>query len=99
MIVLAVRFNIKPECLEEAIEAMKVVQAATVQEEGCVEYRCFPDFEDANKVFLFEEWESQAHLESHFETTHLADFRSQMDTVLVEPPSIRRYEVSSAGPL
>ena len=99
MIVLAVRFQVKPEHHKETIEAMKVVRAATIQEKGCVEYSFYSDFDDTNKVFLFEEWESQASLEAHFETSHLAEFRAQMERFLVSPPSIRRYQVSDAGPL
>lgn len=99
MIVLAVRFQIKPECHQDAIDAMKVVQEATLQEDGCAAYHFFADFDDKCKVFLFEEWESQKHLESHFETSHLGEFRTHMERVLVEPPAIRRYEVSDAGPL
>jgi len=99
MIVLAVRFHIKPDCKEEALASMKKVAAATLQESGCVEYRFFADLEDEDKVFLFEEWESQEFLSAHFETEHLAAFRADMDRVLVQPPAIRKYEVGSAGPL
>ncbi len=97
MIVLAVRFHIKPDCKAEALASMKKVAAATLEESGCTEYRFFADLENDDKVFLFEEWESQDHLAGHFETEHLAAFRADMDRLLIEPPTIRKYEVSAAG--
>ena len=99
MIVLDVKFNVKEGCLGEAVEAMKIVAAETLNENGCVEYRFALPFEEGLPIVLFEEWESQDALNAHFETTHLAEFRAKMDEVLAEPPTIRRYVVSEAGAL
>lgn len=99
VIVLDVKFNLKDGCVDEAISAMKDVAAETLKETGCAEYRFALPLSDGGPIVLFEEWESQEALNAHFETSHLAAFRGKMEELLAEPPVIRRYVVSEAGPL
>lgn len=99
MIVLDVKFHLKDGCRDEAIAAMKTVAAATLQENGCAEYRFALPLNDNDPIVLFEEWESQDALNAHFETEHLASFRAKMEQVLQQPPVIRRYVVTEAGSL
>jgi quinol monooxygenase YgiN len=99
MIVLDVKFNVKDGCFDEAVAAMKIVAAETLQESGCAEYRFALPVNSGDPIVLFEEWASQDALNAHFETAHLAAFREKMQEVLVEPAQIRRYVVSEAGPL
>ena len=99
MIVLDVKFNLKDDCSDEAVAAMKVVAAETLKENGCAEYRFALPISDGLPIVLFEEWESQDALNAHFETEHLAKFRATMKELLKEPPIIRRYVVSEAGSL
>lgn len=99
MIVLDVKFHLKDGCRDEAVEAMKTVAAATLQENGCTEYRFALPMKEGDPIVLFEEWESQDALNAHFETEHLGNFRAKMQEVLSEPPIIRRYVVTEAGSL
>jgi quinol monooxygenase YgiN len=99
MIVLDVKFNLKEGCFDDAVAAMKIVAAETLKEDGCAEYRFALPINEGDPIVLFEEWESQDHLNAHFETTHLAEFRAKMEQVLAVPPVIRRYVVSEAGAL
>ncbi len=99
MIVLDVKFHLKDGCFDEAVAAMKEVAVETLKETGCSEYRFALPLSEGNPIVLFEEWESQDALNAHFETSHLAAFRAKMEEVLAEPPVIRRYVVSEAGPL
>ena len=99
MIVLDVKFHLKDGCFDQAVEAMKEVASETLQENGCAEYRFALPMNEGEPIVLFEEWESQDALNAHFETSHLAAFRAKMEEVLAEPPVIRRYVVSEAGPL
>jgi len=99
MIVLDVKFHLKDGCRDEAVAAMKICAAETLKENGCAEYRFALPINDGEPIVLFEEWESQDHLNAHFETSHLATFRGKMEEVLSQPPVIRRYVVSEAGSL
>lgn len=99
MIVLDVKFNLKEGCFDEAVAAMKIVAAETLKENGCAEYRFALPINSGDPIVLFEEWESQDALNAHFETSHLAEFRGKMQSLLEVPPVIRRYVVSEAGAL
>lgn len=99
MIVLDVKFVVKEGCFDQTVAAMNQVAAETLKEAGCAEYRFALPFRPGEPIVLFEEWESQEALNAHFETSHLAAFREEMEELLSESPTIRRYVVSEAGPL
>ena len=65
MIVVQGDFTIKPGKRDEAIAAMTKVAKATQQEAGCIRYNFYADLEDPNRFIVYEEWESQAHLDAH----------------------------------
>jgi quinol monooxygenase YgiN len=68
-------------------------------EPGCVGYRFGVDIEDAQQIHLFEEWESQEALNTHFTTPHFAAFAAIVADVVADTPTFTRYEVASSGPL
>lgn len=99
MIVLDVKFKLKSGCLDQATAAMRACAAKTIAEIGCNAYRFATAFDGEYPIVLFEEWDSQAALDAHFETAHLQHFRTQMSELLESPPVITRYVVSESGPL
>ena len=68
---------------------------ATASEPGCTAYRFSADLEDPNTFLIFEQWENEAALMSHFQSPHMAEFNAQIPRFLAAPPSINRYEVSA----
>ncbi len=79
MIVVQGDFTIKAGKRDAAIAAMVKVQTATQQEAGCIRYNFYADLEDSNKFIVYEEWESQAHLNAHLSAEnpppHMVEFR------------------------
>ena len=65
MIVVQGDFVYQPGTREQAIAAMITVQQAVQHEAGCLRYNFYADLEDPNKFIVYEEWESQAHLDAH----------------------------------
>lgn len=76
MIIVAGTVRIDVQHREGAIAAMSAMMAETCKEEGCISYTFSPDMHDEALFHLFEEWESQAHLQAHFEAPHMAEFRA-----------------------
>jgi quinol monooxygenase YgiN len=97
MIVVAGRIRIRPERREEAIRVALRMAEATRAEPGCRTYQFFADLADPAAFFIFEEWDSDEALASHFQTAHMAAFRQQLPGLLAEPLAITRYEVVSAA--
>ena len=76
MIIVAGTVRIDVQHREGAIAAMSAMMAETRKEEGCISYTFSPDMHDEALFHLFEEWESQAHLQAHFEAPHMAEFHA-----------------------
>lgn len=85
MIVVQGDFTIKPGKRDEAIAAMTKVAKATQQEAGCIRYNFYADLEDPNRFIVYEEWESQAHLDAHLASDnpppHMVEFRKANENI------------------
>ena len=77
--------------MEIALEAVLKMAHASQQEEGCVHYNFYADLEKPNQLFIFEEWESQAALDAHGQTDHMAEFRAAAGVFLTGPRALQRY--------
>ncbi len=99
MIVVSGTIFIQPKKVAAAIEAAKVMMEKTAEEVGCISYRFYADIEAPDVFRVFEEWENDEALQAHFETPHMAEFRSKLGGFLAAPPAIRRYVVSEFGEL
>ena len=99
MIVIAGTAHVQEAHREAAIEAARVMVAASRAEQGCRQYRFSVDLDDANVVHVFEEWDSAEALEVHFATPHMAEFQAALGVTLDGAPEITRFEVTVAGPL
>ena len=61
LIVIA-RVTAKEGHADEVKAALLELVEPTLKEEGCIQYDCHQDLEDANKFYFYEIWESADHL-------------------------------------
>ena len=99
MIVVAGVFPIDPTKAEAITAAANAMRAATLQEDGCFEYRFSFAIDDPNVVLIFEEWRDQEALTAHFGAPHMAVFQQAIAGFVTGAPSVSRYEVTTKGPL
>ena len=99
MLIVAGTMFIHLEKRAEAIEAGNKMMAATQEEDGCISYRFSFAMDDPTCILIFEEWESDAHLQAHFATAHMAEFRASLAGVVASRGGIKRYEVASSAAL
>lgn len=99
MLIVAGEIEIDPDRREEAIDAAREMMEATRREAGCLAYTFSADLADPGRFRIFEEWESQAALDAHFATPHMAAFQGRVAGLGVRGMRIRKYEVASVGPL
>jgi len=99
MIVIAGRIAMDPEKVEKAIPAAVEMMQETHKEAGCRAYVFSRDLREPGVFRIFEEWESQAALDAHFEAPHMARFQAAMGAFGIKEMKVERYEVSSKGPL
>ena len=77
MIIVSGVFEVEGADRDAAIAAAVRMATETRKEEGCQSYAFYGDFEDADRIRVFEEWESGEALERHFKTPHMAEFSTE----------------------
>jgi quinol monooxygenase YgiN len=71
--VLVVRFKAKEGKADAFEAAFKPVVAATLKEEGCLQYTLSRDLAQPGHFLLYEYWKDLETLRAHLKTPHLAD--------------------------
>ncbi|MEM7322214.1 MAG: putative quinol monooxygenase [Actinomycetota bacterium] len=99
MIIVAGHIRLDPANREAAIAAASEMMAETAKEAGCVTYVFSASFDEPGLFHLFEEWESQDHLDAHFAAPHMATFQSAMAGFGVSERSINKYSAADKAPL
>ena len=99
MLIVAGHVRVDPAHREAANAAANAVMAATRAEPGCISYTFSADLDDESLFHVFEEWQSQADLDAHFQTPHMASFQAALGGLGVRDMRIQKYEVASVGPL
>ncbi len=99
MIVVSGTFRVDPSQRETALEVGATMAAATLAETGCVTYGFWTDPSDPVRFRIFEEWDSAAALDAHFETEHMATFVVALGDLGVSDTDVSRYEVTTKSKL
>jgi quinol monooxygenase YgiN len=94
VITVAGRIPLKPEQRDRAVAAAVKMTAETHKEAACIQYHFYTDIENPNMLHVFEEWESQAALDEHFATPHMAEFAAVIGECVDGEPNVVRYVVS-----
>ena len=74
-VVLNIQQKIKPEYVAAYKEAFEVCRAATLQEDGCIDYTMYQSYTDNTLFMLVEVWANEAALAKHSESAHLSQLR------------------------
>jgi len=99
VLIIAGSFRVAPPQRDAAIAAAREMMTETHKEKGCHAYVFSADLADPTLVHLFELWESAEHLHAHFVTPHMARFQAAIGTIKPRDFSVKRYEISSVGPV
>jgi quinol monooxygenase YgiN len=94
VIVIAGRMKIDPDKLQHALEIIRPVVEQTATESGNVAYRYYADLDDPSTLFIFEEWQSDAALDNHFQMPYMVDFIEKIPTLGIIDASVHRYGVA-----
>ena len=98
-IVIAGSFPINGALRDESVAAANEMRAATLQEDGCFEYRFSFATDSPDTMLLFEEWRDENALTAHFSAPHMAVFQGKMAGFVTGAPAVSKYAITSKGPL
>jgi len=99
MLIIAGTLDLPPENRAKLLEAAEPLMRASEAEDGCHVYLMMPDPFDAGRVRIFERWESEEAIATHFATRHMAEFGAALGGLGITGSDLTKYQISSAGPL
>jgi quinol monooxygenase YgiN len=73
----------------------QAVARASRAEDGCLSYRVYEDTEIDNEFVFVEEWESEEALQSHFGTSHIAQFMREIPATVAAAPDVKFHTIRS----
>ena len=94
MIVLNAYASVKPEALETALEACRVVKSHSLKEVGCEKYNYYQSPEEPTLIVFVEEWTTKSDLDLHFQQDAFNQFFAVMGGCVQAPPVIRIFEAT-----
>jgi len=97
MLVVAGEIKLDSAKRAEADAAFEKMRAATLEEPGCIAYQAYAGRSDEGTIFVFEKWQDQAALDTHFASPHMAEFGAALGGLGVTAMDVKKYEVSSEG--
>jgi quinol monooxygenase YgiN len=92
MIVLTGTVRIPPENLADARPLMAAVVAATLKEDGCINYMFGEDVTEPGRIIIAEAWRDREALMSHLQQPHFAAWRMAGAELGVSDRNIMIYE-------
>jgi len=83
--------------LADKVDELKLVLMRLIeptrQEKGCIVYELLQNQEELTDFTFIEEWESQALLEEHLASAHIAEAESKLEGLVAAEPDIRIYQL------
>jgi quinol monooxygenase YgiN len=89
MIQVIVFYSLKKDCTEQFADVFGKIAPQVLNEEGCLQYELFVSPYESTRFCLVERWMSQAALDNHLATKHLAEFRIQTGPWFDQKPAIQ----------
>ncbi|HPA37188.1 MAG TPA: putative quinol monooxygenase [Phenylobacterium sp.] len=94
-LIIAGTVRVPAENLERFRPHMLAMLAASRAEDGCIEYSYAEDVAEPGLIRVFEAWRDQAALDAHFQTAHMAEWRSHWPSFGVSDRRLFAYETAS----
>lgn len=95
MIVVAAKFNGKPERRMDLLLLANAFVPPTRAEEGCISCSFYEQQPGRNEFLFFEEWKDRAALTAHFATPHFQHFMKQKLELINNVHDVRIYHVEA----
>jgi len=93
MIKVVAKMTLSSEAAESALPVLEELIAATVQEEGCVNYNFCQSTASADEFAIIETWETQEALDVHSVSEHFSRLVPQLADLATGDIEISSYTV------
>ncbi len=93
MIVTTVIVYVKPENINDFIEATRKNHEASVKEPGNLRFDILQHIDDPTKFFIYEAYESEEASAAHKKTVHYQEWRDTVTDWMAKPREGIKYKV------
>jgi len=94
-LIIAGTVRVPTQNLERLKPHMLAMLTASRTEDGCITYSYAEDVAEPGLVRVYEAWRDQAALEAHFQTPHMATWRSHWPEFGVFDRQLKLYEIAA----
>ena len=98
-LIIAGTVRVPPENVARFRPHMAAMLDASRAEDGCISDSYAEDVIEPGLIRVFEAWRDQASLDAHFQTPHMAAWRSAWPDFGVSDRRLFAYEIASERPL
>jgi quinol monooxygenase YgiN len=91
--------DLDPAHRDAAMGAANTLMELTRAEDGCEAYAFSGDFTDPGRFYVIEQWASQAAMDAHMQTAHLAAFMGAMGGFGVTAASLTKWDGATPSKL
>jgi quinol monooxygenase YgiN len=98
-ILISAQIDLDPAQREEALQSAKEWIDAALAEPGCIHYAWSADPYNPSRVNVFEEWESEETLASHFDNPAYIGMRDHIGRFGLTGATSKKYRVDAEGPV
>jgi quinol monooxygenase YgiN len=91
--------DLDPGKRDEFIAAANTAMEATRAEDGCESYAFSADLADQGRFYVSEQWATQAAMDTHMATPHLAAFMGAMGGFGVTGASLTKWDGATPSKL
>ena len=99
MLIVLGKASLGDGALEAGRSALDAMIAASLEEEGCIEYAYSVDISDPKLLRITEKWVDDAALAFHFQTPHMAAFQKALATLDVTITEVAKFQADDGAPL
>ena len=92
IVTVVATFQARPSKETELKNALLSLVGPTQKEAGCLNYDLHASLEDPAKFLFHENWTSQAHLDAHLKSAHIAALLPRVDELCVAFPDIKLWQ-------
>ena len=98
-VIVAGTMEFDPATVEEATVSARELIAGAYTEQGCIHYAWTLDPLHPGRIYVFEEWASQADFAAHLATHWYTDMGAHIRAKGVKSASVKKYRVDLSEPV
>jgi len=87
------RIYVKPDKVNDFIEAAREIIDSSNTEDGCLSYSLYQDPYDNTRFIMVELWKDQQAIDIHFEKTYFKEFGEKTNAWMEKPAELKIYDI------